>query len=123
MILAYLWINCGIYVVFALWCTVSPEQTAAFLGLELKGWKGLSEFVAVYGGLEAGLAVFYGLAAMKQPLQSPALWMSACLYWGLAVFRSIVLVRSGFAIGTATGALVLELLLGISAVYLLARTV
>lgn len=121
MLSAYLWLNCGLYVIFALWCTLRPEQTSTFLGLDPRGWKGLSEYVAVYGGLEAGLAAFFGLAALRPTFQEPALWLAALLYGGLVVFRSIVWVRSGFAIGTSTGALALELALGLVAVVLLIR--
>lgn len=121
MIAAYLWLNCGLYALFALWCTLRPQQTSAFLGLEPKGWKGMSEYVAVYGGLEAGLAVFFGLAAVRVAWHEPALWMSACLYGGLVLFRSVVGVRSDFALGTAWGAWGLELVLGAAAVALLAR--
>jgi hypothetical protein len=121
MVLVYLWLNGLLFALFAVWCTLRPEQTSAFLGLEAKGWKGLSEYVAVYGGLQAGLAVFYMLAALKPALQKPALWLSVCMYLGLVAFRSIVLVRSDFAIGTATGAFILELVLGILALILLLR--
>lgn len=121
MITAYLWFNGALYGLFALWCTLRPEQTSSFLGLEPKGTKGMSEYVAVYGGLEAGLAVFYGLSATRAQWQEPALWMSACIYLGLVLFRSIVAFRSGFALGTAWGALGLELVMGVVAVVLLSR--
>ncbi len=117
----YLWINCGLYALFSVWCTLRPEQTSNFLGLQPTGAKGLSEYVAVYGGLEAGLAVFFGLAATRLAWQEPALWFSACLYVGLVLFRSLVAVRSGFAIGTAWGAWGLELVLAVAAIVLLVR--
>ena len=119
MTLAYLWTQGVLYAVFAAWCTLRPESTSAFLGLSPVGAKGLSEFVAVYGGLEAGLAVFYFLSVARPELRTAALLVSACLYGGLVVFRALILVRSGFAIGTAAYAMGFEVLMGAAAVALL----
>lgn len=117
----YLWFNAVAYAVFAIWCTLRPEQTSTFLGLRPEGAKGMSEFIAVYGGIEAGMAAFFAIAALKPALHGPAVLMAACVYVGLVAFRSIVLVRSGFAIGTASYAYTFELVMAVIAIALLLR--
>ena len=73
MTLVYFWFNVVAYVVFALWCTIRPEQTARFLGFSLDGWKGQAEYVAVYGGIEAAFAVFFALCALRPAWHGPGL--------------------------------------------------
>jgi hypothetical protein len=121
MISAYLWVNALLYLLFAVWCTLRPGQTSTFLGLTPVGSKGLSEFVAVYGGLEAGLGAFYLISALRPSLHNAALLMSVCLYGGLVLFRSIVFVRSNFSIGTAAFAYAFEIAMAVAALLLLLR--
>ncbi len=117
----YFWFNAVAYAVFAVWCTVRPEQTAAFLGLQLDGWKGQSEYVAVYGGIEAAFAAFFVTAALKPAWHGPALGFATFLYGGLVLFRTIVFVRSGFSIGGAVGPYVFEWIMVVLAILLWRR--
>lgn len=121
MIVAYFWFNVIAYAVFAAWCTVRPESTARFLGFTLDGWKGQAEYVAVYGGIEAAFAVFFAMAALRPAWHAPALAFAICLYGGLVVFRAIVLVRSGFAIGSAVVPFVFEVVMVVIAALLWRR--
>lgn len=84
----YLAINAIIYLVFAVWCVIQPAQTSAFVGLQPVGGAGRSEFFAVYGGLEFGLAVIFALAAWRPGLQTAGLLVAACTYVGIVLFRS-----------------------------------
>jgi hypothetical protein len=108
---AYLLLNAVMYAVFALWCTFRPHTTARFLGYELPGPPGLSEYTAVYGGLEAGLAAFFALAIVRDELRTAAVIAAVCLYAGLFCFRTIVVARHGRAVGKTLGAYVAELAL------------
>jgi len=110
VLVAFLVINAVLYAGFALWCAIRPHTTARFLGLELVGIPGLSEYTAVYGGLEAGMAVFFALAAWRPELRPAGLLFAICLYAGLVLFRTTVVVRHGTAIGNTMGAYALELL-------------
>lgn len=121
MILAYFWFNVVAYTVFAVWCAANPTGTANFLGFTLNGAKGQAEFVAVYGGIEAAFAVFFALCALRPAWHGPGLVFATCLYGGLVAFRTIVLVRSGFDIGTAIYPYVFELVMVALAVLLWRR--
>lgn len=116
MLVAFLAVNAVLYAVFALWTAIRPHGTARFLGLELVGIPGLSEYTAVYGGLEAGMAAFFALAAVRPELRPAGLLFGLCLYAGLVLFRTTVVVRHGTAIGNTMGAYVFELLFLIWAV-------
>lgn len=106
---AYLAINATMYTIFALWCTIRPRETARFLGMELPGPPALSEYTAVYGGLEAGMAAFFALGLLKPSLRPAVLLFAVCLYAGLVVFRTTVVVRHGTAVGNTLGAYGLEI--------------
>ena len=118
----YLAFNALMYGVFAVWCAAAPEQTGEFVGLAATGPAGQSEYLAVYGGLQAGLASFYGLALFSGEHRRSALWMSALLYGGIASFRSLAVAHLGFqALGSARMFYAAEILLFLVAVWLLRR--
>jgi len=81
------WINAVLYASLAVWCTALPTKTSQFLGYTLSTPSSRSEYLVVYGGLEAGLAVFFGLAAVRPDLAVAGVWFGRCLYTGLAVWR------------------------------------
>lgn len=83
----YLWINAIAYVSFAAWCTLFPKQTASGIGFSFISPSAKSEYITVYGGLEAGMAVFFVLGAIRPELRSAALVFCVCMYTGLVVFR------------------------------------
>lgn len=121
VVLVYFWFNVVAYALFAVWCTVAPHGTARFLGFTLEGAKGEAEYVAVYGGIEAAFAVFFALCALRPAWHGPGLTFAVCLYGGLVLFRSIVLVRNGLSIGTAIYPYVFEVVMLVVAIVLLRR--
>ena len=89
--LVCLWINAVLYVGFAVWCTLLPDTTSRFVGLGFSNPNGRSEYLVVYGGLEAGMGVFFGLAAVQPELLAAGVWFGRCLYAGLALWRTVTL--------------------------------
>lgn len=119
MLIAYLVANALLYAAFSLWCTLAPRTTAAWLGLAPTGPGGESEYLAVYGGLQAGLALFYGLACWQEAHRHAALLLSVALYAGLVALRSLAIARTGFAaLGNARFAYGLEVVLLLAAALL-----
>jgi hypothetical protein len=122
MVTLYLGFNALMYAVFALWCGFAPSKTASFVGLSPTNPGGQSEYLAVYGGLQAGLALYFGLATISAEHQRSALWMSAFLYGGIALFRSFAVVRLGLeSIGNARYFYCAEIVLFLAAAALLMR--
>jgi RNA polymerase sigma-70 factor (ECF subfamily) len=91
----YLPLNALTYAVFAAWSTLAPRRTGQYVGLRASSAAGESEYLAGYGGPQAGLALFSGLALVSAEHRRFALWMSALLYGGLAVFRTIAVAHLG----------------------------
>lgn len=112
MVNVYLGFNALMYAVFSAWCALSPETTSRFVGLSAQNPAGHSEYLAIYGGLQAALAVSYGYAAFQPDLKRVALLFSAVLYGGIVLFRSIAVLRLGFsALGNARFVYILEIVL------------
>lgn len=122
MLTTYLGFNALLYAAFSLWCIIAPQQTSDFLGLSLSGAAGKSEYLAVYGGLQAGLAVFYSIAAFTQEHRRAALLLSLALYGGIVALRTIAGIQLGFTeLGNARFAYGLEIALLLAAIILLVR--
>lgn len=122
MVIAYLAFNAVLYTLFAAWCALAPKQTSEFLGLTYSTPAGESEYLTVYGGLQAGLAVFFALATFLPEHRKSALLMSLALYGGLVALRTIAGLRLGFGeLGNARFAYGLELVLLIVALVLVLR--
>ncbi len=90
-----LWTNAVLYAGFAAWCTIAPQTVMRFLGQGAVAKQGSLEFITVYGGLQAGLAAFYALAALSPSLQRPAVIFSICLYAGIVLWRTVGLFVIG----------------------------
>jgi Domain of unknown function (DUF4345) len=124
MTVIYLAFNALLYTAFALWCAIAPRPTSAFLGLTPANPGGESEYLAVYGGLQAGLAAFYALAVFVPEHRKSAMLLSLALYGGIVVLRTIAGMRLGFAeLGNARFAYGLEIVLLIVALVLVVRGV
>lgn len=122
MLLGYLYVNAVLYVAFSLWCILAPAQTASFLGLAWTNPAGESEYLTVYGGLQAGLAAFYLIAAWNPAHRRAALLFSLALYAGIVALRTVAAVRLGFSeLGNATYPYGLEIVMLVVAVVLVAR--
>jgi hypothetical protein len=88
----YLLINAIMYIGFALWCALVPHGTAQSVGFSLPSNKGLAEYVAVYGGLQFAMGLFFALGYWRADLLYPAMIFAACLYVCLALFRTVAMV-------------------------------
>lgn len=122
MVVVYLAFNAVLYAVLGLWCALAPGTTSAFVGLTPVGPAGASEYVAVYGGLQLGLAAWFAFAAARPAHQPSALLFAALVYGGIVALRTTAVVKFGFpALGNARFAYGLELVLLASAVALLVR--
>ncbi len=89
---SYLLANAVLYLVFAAWCSLAPDTTSAALGLGLRTPGGRSEYVTVYGGLEAGIAVFWLIAALRRDLRTAGVLLAVCFYGAIIAWRTATLV-------------------------------
>lgn len=122
MTIVYLVVNAVLYAAFALVSSLMPNRIAASLGFTLDA-QGRIEFLTVYGGLELGLALFYGWATFSGPAQQRvALTFSLFLYAGLVLFRMAGIVRYGVPGATMLAVAALELVLLAGALVLILRS-
>lgn len=117
----YLWINGLLYLVFGLWCAIDPVWTSQAVGFHLPGNQGLAEFVAVYGGLEFGVGVFFLLAARTSSLRYAGLLFGTCFYLGIFTFRTFQIAQIGFDIGAGLNFYIAEAVFAAWSVLLLKR--
>jgi hypothetical protein len=87
----YLWVNSGLYLIFSVWCLIKTTTTAKFAGLSFINGSGKSEYLTVYVGLDAGLAVFYAITALKHEYTDIGIIFSLALYIGIVLVRTITL--------------------------------
>lgn len=118
MIRTYLFINAGLYILFAVWCTVMPRTTASALGLSFKSGSGKSEYITVYGGLEFGAAMFFLIAALKPELRGAGLLFGLLFYAGLVCWRIPTLMFVEGVQKTTYFFAAGELVLGVAAAWL-----
>ena len=85
----FIFINAVAYLVLGLWCALSPYKTAEMIGLGLVGAKGLAEYIAVYGGLEFGLGLFYAYSYFNPRTYRTGTIFSVCLYGGIVAYRGL----------------------------------
>ena len=110
MLDAYLWLNAALYLVFGIWCAVAWKRTSAAMGYVQLDASGRSEFLVVYGGLQLGLAGFFGWAAAGNDGRA-ALLLAVALYVPIVAFR-IVSMFGNRTVGRVTRAVaVLEIVL------------
>ena len=101
MVKAYLLLNAGLYILFALACTLMPERSARVVGLAFGSPSGKSEYITVYGGLEFGVAMFFLVAALRPEFRTAGLLFALLFYGALVLWRiPTLLMISG--IGRAT---------------------
>ena len=119
MIKSYLYLNSILYIVFGVWCAVDPLWTSAAVGFALPGAQGFAEYVAVYGGMEFGIGIFFLITALKAPLTQAGVLFGACFYSGIFVFRSFALMQVGLDIGAGLNFYISEGLLTAWSLYIL----
>lgn len=118
----FLAINAIMYLGFGIWCGLSPYWTSEGVGFSLIGDKGMSEYTAVYGGLQFGLGLFYLLAFLDTKLTYPAIVFSVCFYPSLAIFRTYSIFKHGADLQSAYYFYGAEVLFSIIAVILYSRS-
>jgi hypothetical protein len=116
MIAAYLYLNAALYLIFAVWQTLSPWKTATALGFESLANSGRSEFLVIYGGLQLGLAAFFAWTAMSESTQRVGLIFALCLYAPLVLYRVVTVVKFWPVKGLTVGVGCLEASLLIAAI-------
>jgi hypothetical protein len=116
MIRTYLFINAALYLLLSAWCVISPVSTAAFIGFATTSAAGQSEWLAVYGGLQGALGIFFLHAGLRKLHQSSAILLACYLYTGLVALRLLSVYHTGFAVlGNAKITLGLEVALACGA--------
>jgi hypothetical protein len=106
---AYLWVNSALYLLFAVWVTLSPWRTAANIGFEKLSASGKSEYLVVYGGMELGFAVFFAITAMSEQYRRIGLIFGLCLYAPIVLYRMITVPMFWPVASTTLVVAVLEL--------------
>jgi len=76
----------ALYLLSGLWCAINPEASTQFLGLTANA-QGFAEFVAVYGGLQVGLALAMLGSSFKANYIEAALFFSVLVSAALFAFR------------------------------------
>ena len=107
----------SMYLYLAGWCSLMPEQTSGLVGFDLRPGSGQSEFLAVYGGLEFGIACVF-LLPLWRPMQLESSLL-ACLiiHAGLVLFRS-----AGFVLFSGIQPMTYKLAVGEWLIFLVAAT-
>lgn len=117
MVRAFLACAGTLYLILAGWCALNPVEAARTVGLQMVPGSGQSEFLTVYGGLEAGLGVMLLLPLFWPGLIRSALINSTVIHGCLLAFRGAgFLLFSGISATTrnlAVGECLLFLLSGI----------
>lgn len=114
----YLYINSALYLIFAVWCTVGMSRTAPAMGFTALANGGRSEYLAIYGGLQVGLAIAFWLLARNSTWHGAGILFAIVLYAPIVVFRLVSVARF-WPVGPVTLATaVLEVLLLVIALWL-----
>lgn len=114
----YLYLNAVLYAVFALWCTVAADRTAHGLGYSALTQGGRSEYLVVYGGLQAGLAIVFFALARDPSRHRLGMWIALAIYGPIVAYRLATLVRFWPVGSTTLATAVLECVLLAAAVAL-----
>jgi hypothetical protein len=115
---AYLYLNSALYIVFAIWMTLSPWRTATAMGFEQLAASGRSEYLVIYGGLQLGLAAFFGFAASSASMHRTGLLFALCLYAPIVLYRVITVWRFWPVKGLTLTVAALEVALLVAALFL-----
>ena len=77
-----------LYGSLAAWCSIDPAGTSKVVGFSRQRGAGQSEFLTVYGGLEAGMALMFMAAALWERLRFSGLLNCFLIHVCLVLFRS-----------------------------------
>jgi hypothetical protein len=118
---AYLYFNAFLYLLFAVWVTLSPWRTATNIGFESLSASGKSEYLVVYGGMELGFAVFFALTALSEEYRRLGLIFALCLYAPIVLYRMVTVPLFWPVSSTTLVVAALEIVLLVWGIVLLAR--
>ena len=88
----YLYVNAGLYALFAGLCTLNARGTATSLGYLTLSSGGRSEYLVIYGGLQFGLAIFFALLASRPSMHAVGLMFALSLYLPIVIYRLVTVV-------------------------------
>ena len=103
-----------------LWAAISigflawPVILGEYVNLFLPTTTSRIHLRASHGGLAAGLAIFFWLAAGRPAWHRPALTAAICVYWGLALAAGLGIALEGKTIPRIAAMLLVESLLGLA---------
>jgi hypothetical protein len=117
---AYLGLNALLYAVLAAWCSLRPEQTARSLGYVELNNAGRAEYLAIYGGLQLGLAAVFGALALSPGLRVLGAQFAVALYAPIVIQRLVAMLRLRPASAVTRSIASLEVLLLLGALLLVA---
>lgn len=89
----YLWTNAALYLLLAIYCTLRADAAARALGYSSLNASGQSEYLVIYGGLQLGLALFFGVLAREQGWHRLGILFALCLYLPIVLFRVASVIR------------------------------
>lgn len=114
----YLYLNSALYLALGIWGTLAPQRTAARLGYLAMSDRGRAEYLTTYGGLQVGLAIlFFLLARSGDPTLGPRIAIG--IYAPILPYRIVAGSMNLPALGSTLGAVGVEALLLIGAIWLL----
>ncbi len=116
----YLYVNAALYLLFAIWCTFGMARTAPAMGFTVLASGGRSEYLAIYGGLQLGLAVGFGLLARNASWHEEGILFALVLYAPIVAFRMFSLIRFWPVGGVTLATAALELAMLVTAAWLYA---
>ena len=114
----YLYLNSALYLALAVWGTTAPQRTAARLGYLSMSDRGRAEYLTTYGGLQVGLGILFLLLARSGD-PTLGLRIAIGIYAPILLYRIATGLLNLPAFGSALGAVMLEALLLIVAIWLL----
>jgi hypothetical protein len=124
MTAVFLWLNAVLYAVLCAWCTLRWASTSQALGYVQLNGSGRSEYLAVYGGLQLGLAIAFALLALNPQHHRIGVVFGLVLYAAIVPFRwaSVSLLGPVERLTLAVGALETGMLLWALALWWSGRT-
>jgi Domain of unknown function (DUF4345) len=106
---AALWGNTLVFAGLGLAFTFFSQQLGALVDLTLSTPRALTDFRAVYGGLELGIALFLGFCALRPHRVQRGLGAAAATLGAMGVVRAGAILSTGAWDGTTLCLLGLEL--------------
>jgi hypothetical protein len=95
----------------AFFCLAQPDAVAPVLGLTLDTPLARSEFMTAYGGIYAGMAVFWALGLVRGTLREGGLAFLALAATGATLARLWTVLVLPLGVGPVLGVLIAEIVL------------